>query len=52
MFVGQAQFDAENFVNEIIQDHSEISSRYISLRDYDMQVVNVSIYRQVLFYFY
>lgn len=42
VFVGQAQFDAENFVNEAIQNYSDISSRYISLRDYDMQAVDVS----------
>ena len=31
-----------NFVNEAIQNYSDISSRYISLRDYDMQAVDVS----------
>ena len=43
-FVCQAQFDAENFVNEEIQLSEDISRRYVSLRDYDMQVVDVSCF--------
>ena len=42
VFIGQAQFHAESFVNEAIQNHTDISSRCITLRDFDMQAVDVS----------
>ncbi|XP_065676125.1 uncharacterized protein LOC101236399 isoform X3 [Hydra vulgaris] len=39
--VGQAQFNAETFLNEKIQETEEVKERYVSLRDYDMQFVEV-----------
>lgn len=48
-FFCQAQFDAENFVNEEIQLCKDINKRFVSMRDYDMQVVDVSsvfVYRK------
>lgn len=39
-FFCQAQFDAENFVNEEIQLCKDINKRFVSMRDYDMQVVD------------
>lgn len=40
-FIGQAQFDAENFVNVQIQQSKDISLRFVSMRDYDMQVIDL-----------
>ena len=40
-FIGQAHFDTENFVNEEIQQCSDISRRFVSIRDYDTQMVDV-----------
>lgn len=40
-FIGQAQFDAENFVNEEIQLSKDISRRFVSMRDYDMQIIDL-----------
>jgi len=38
-FISQSQFDAENFVNSEAQ--MTLSDRFISMRDYDMQIVDV-----------
>ena len=40
--VCQVQFDAENFVNDELQKREDNCRRFVSLRDYDMQIVDVS----------
>ena len=40
-FMNQAQLDAENFINTELQKREDISQRFVSLRDYDMQYVEV-----------
>jgi len=41
IYVSQAQFAAETFINNEINKIDDVSKRYVSLRDYDMQVVEV-----------
>ncbi|XP_066936738.1 uncharacterized protein [Clytia hemisphaerica] len=38
-FVNQAQLDAENFMNTELQKREDISKRFVSLKDYDMQFI-------------
>ena len=42
LFISQAQFNPETFMNEQIQQADGMKDRYVSMRDYDMQLVEVS----------
>ena len=39
--MNQAQLDAENFMNTELQKREDISKHFVSLRDYDMQYIEV-----------
>ncbi|KAL5269696.1 hypothetical protein ACHWQZ_G003230 [Mnemiopsis leidyi] len=39
--VQQASFDAELYINTAVGEHAALSARYLSLRDYDMRLLEV-----------